>query len=397
MANTLLTPDEITMESLRVLHQQCNFIGSIDKQYDDSYAKEGAKIGSSLRIRLPNQYTVTTGAALQAQDSTEESVTLNVSTQKHVGMKFTSDDLTLDIDKFSERYIQPAVSVLAANIEADALNMYKDVYQIADQDATAFDLDTVLYGRQILNEALAPMDNSRTALLSSAQTRKMVDSVSGLFQDSSTIAKQYKTGVLGKTAGFDFYENTLVPVHTTGTAAKTTGYTVNGASQTGSSVTIQTGSTTFLEGDIVTFAGCFRVHPESKASTGVLQQFVVTADSGASATTLSISPSIVTSGAKQNVSASPTDSGAVVKVGAGASETLQSNMVYHRDAFTFATADLIMPKGVDFASRKNMDGISLRIIRDYDINNDTMPCRIDVMYGYKTLRPQLAARLHADG
>ena len=385
------------MESLRVLHQQCNFIGSIDKQYDDSYAKEGAKIGSSLRIRLPNQYTVTTGAALQAQDSTEESVTLNVSTQKHVGMKFTSDDLTLDIDKFSERYIQPAVSVLAANIEADALNMYKDVYQIADQDATAFDLDTVLYGRQILNEALAPMDNSRTALLSSAQTRKMVDSVSGLFQDSSTIAKQYKTGVLGKTAGFDFYENTLVPVHTTGTAAKTTGYTVNGASQTGSSVTIQTGSTTFLEGDIVTFAGCFRVHPESKASTGVLQQFVVTADSGASATTLSISPSIVTSGAKQNVSASPTDSGAVVKVGAGASETLQSNMVYHRDAFTFATADLIMPKGVDFASRKNMDGISLRIIRDYDINNDTMPCRIDVMYGYKTLRPQLAARLHADG
>lgn len=397
MSNTILTPTQVTREILRILHQKSNFIGTINRQYDDSYAVSGAKIGDSLKIRLPNKYTVRTGRTIDVQDTTESSVTLQVATQKGVDMAFTSQDLTLSLQDFSKRILEPAVAVLAANIEADALSMYKDVYQIVDDDAAAFDFDTVLQGRQKLNEALAPMDDNRTALLTSGSTRKVVDALKGLFQDSTSIAKQYRTGMMGKTAGFDFYENTLIPVHTTGTAAKSTSYTVNGADQTGSSITIQTGTDTFLVGDIVTFAGCNRVHPESKSDTGVLQQFVVTANSGASATTLSISPAITTSGASQNVSASPTNSGAVVKVGAGASETLQTNMVYHRDAFTFATADLVMPKGVDFAARETFDGISMRVVRAYDINNDNFPCRIDVLYGFKTVRPELAVRVHADG
>lgn len=370
---------------------------TINRQYDSSFAETGAKIGSDLKIRLPNQYTVRTGRTIDVQDTTETSTTLTVATQKGVDMAFTSEDLTMSLDDFSSRILEPAMAVLAANIEADALSMYKDVYQIVDDDAAAFDFDTVLQGRQKLNEALAPMDNNRVALLTSGSTRKVVDALKGLFQDSEAIKKQYKTGMMGRTAGFDFYENTLIPVHTTGTAAKTTAYTVNGASQTGSSITVQTGTTTFLKGDIVTFAGCNRVHPESKADTGVLQQFVITADTGASPTTLSISPAIVTSGATQNVSASPTNGGAVVKVAAGASETIQCNMVYHRDAFTFATADLLMPKGLDFSAREVFDGISMRVVRQYDINNDNLPCRIDVLYGYKTIRAQLAARVHADG
>jgi len=397
MSNSILTPTAVTREVLRILHQKCNFIGSISRQYDDSFAQSGAKIGDSLKIRLPNKYTVRTGRTIDVQDTSESSVTLQVATQKGVDMAFTSNDLTLSLDDFSKRILEPAVSVLAANIEADALSMYKDVYQIVDDDGAAFDFDTVLQGRQKLNEALAPMDENRTALLTSGSTRKVVDALKGLFQDSSAIAKQYRTGMMGKTAGFDFYENTLIPVHTTGTAAKTTGYTVNGATESGSTITIQTGTTTFLKGDVVTFAGCNRVHPESKADTGVLQQFVVTADSGASATSLSISPAIVVTGANQNVSDYPDNAGAVVKVGAGASELLQSNLAYHRDAFAFATADLVMPKGVDFAAREVFDGISMRVIRAYDINNDNFPCRIDVLYGYKTVRPELAARMHADG
>jgi hypothetical protein len=397
MANSILTSTAVTREALRILHQKCNFIGSINRAYDSSFAKEGAKIGSDLKIRLPNQYVVTNGRAIQVQDTEESSVTLSVTSQKHVAMNFVSSDLTLSIDDFSKRFLEPAMSVLAASIENDALSMYKDVYQLVDDDGAAFDFDTILAGREKLNEALAPMDDTRTALLSSRSMRKAVDGLKGLFQDSKSISEQYKTGMMGRTGGFDFYENTLLVPHTTGTAAKTTGYTVNGATQSGATITIQTGTTTFLKGDVVTLAGCYRVHPESKVSTGELQQFVVTANSGANATSLAISPAIVVSGAKQNVSAYPDNSGAVVKVGAGASELLRTDLVYHKDAFTFATADLIMPKGVDFGAREVMDGISLRIVKDYDINNDAMPCRIDVLYGYKTIRPELACRLHADG
>ena len=197
---------------------------------------------------------------------------------------------------------------------------------------------------------------------------------------------------MGRTAGFDFYENTLLGSQTTGTAASATTYTVNGAGQTGSQVTVATGATTFKKGDIVTFAGCYTVHPETKAVSASLQPFVVTADYAGGAGNLQISPSIVTSGGAQNVSASPTNGGAVTKVG-GASAVYKPSLVYHKDAFTFATADLVMPQGVDFAAREVMDGISMRIVRKYAISTDTLPCRIDVLYGYKTLRAQLAARI----
>jgi hypothetical protein len=289
------------------------------------------------------------------------------------------------------------MSVLAATMEADALSMYKDVYNVIDQDGTAFTWNTILNGRKALNDNLAPMDNKRSALMSTTNSVKLVDALKGLFNDPTQISKQFREGAMGKSAGFDFYENTLLNLHQTGTAAKTTGYLSNGATQSGSTITVDTGSTSFLVGDVITFANVFRVHPETKVSTGVLQQFVITANSGTSATSLAISPAIVATGAAQNVSNTVADNSAVVKVGAGANELLQADMVYHEDAFAFATADLVMPEGVDFAARQVMDGISMRVVRQYAISTDTFPCRIDVLYGYKTLRPQLAARLHADG
>lgn len=397
MANTILTPTAVTREALRILHQKLNFIGTINRQYDDSFAKSGAKIGDSLKIRLPNRYTVRTGASLSTQDVTETSTTLQIATQKGVDTTFTSAELTLSLQDFSSRILDPAMSVLAANIEADAYSMYKDVSNMIDSDAAAFSFLDIMNGRRRLNEELAPLDSNRVAMLAPKHEVKIVDALKGLFHDSSAIKEQYREGMMGRTGGFDFYENSLITDHTTGTAAKTTGYLSNGATQSGATITVDTGTTTFLKGDVITFAGVNAVHPESKADLGYLKQFVVTANSGSSATSLAISPALVATGATQNASTTIADNSAIVKVGAGASELLTTSMVYHRDAFCFATADLQMPNGVDFAARETFDGISMRIVRQYAISTDTFPCRIDVLYGYKTIRPEIACRLHADG
>lgn len=392
MPNTILTPTAVTREALRVLHQKLNFIGNINRSYDDSFAKSGAKIGDSLKIRLPNEYTVRTGATLAAQDTTETSTTLQVATQKGVDLNFTSADLTLSLDDFSSRILEPAMSVLAANMEADAMSMFLDVYNNVNNIGSAITFAKLMGGRKVLNDNLAPIDNNRSALLNTQDNVDLIDALKGLFQDSAAISKQYKEGMMGRTGGFDFYENTLIPTQTTGTALSATTYTVNGANQTGSAVTVAAGATTFKKGDIITFAGCNRCHPETKADTGSLQQFVVTADYAGGAGNISVSPAITTSGGRQNVTASPTNGGAVTKVG-GASAVYKPSVVFHKDAFAFATADLVMPSGVDFAAREVMDGLSMRIVRQFDINNDKFPTRIDVMYGYKTIRPQLACRL----
>ena len=395
MANTILTPSMITREALRILHQKLNFIGNINRQYDDSFAQSGAKIGDTLRVRLPNQYTVRTGKTLSTQDTTENSVSLTVSTQKGVDVNFSSAELTLSLDDFSSRILEPAMAVLAANIEADAFTMIADVYNTVNNVGSAITFKNVMQSRKALNDNLAPLDNNRSIILNTQDQVDLIDSLKGLFQDSTAISKQYRDGMMGRTGGFDFYENTLIPTATTGTAAASTGYTVNGAvtANGSSSVVVATGTTTFKKGDVITFSGCNRVHPETKADTGSLQQFVVTADYAGGAGTLQIAPAIYTSGGMQNVLATGIANGATVAKVGGASAVYKPSLAFHKDAFTFATADLIMPKGVDFSAREVYDGISMRVVRMYDINNDNLPCRIDVLYGYKTLRAQLAARI----
>ena len=397
MANTILTPTAVTRGALAILHQKLNFVGNINRQYDDSFAKSGAKIGDSLKIRLPNQYTVRSGATLSAQDTTETSTTLQVATQVGVDLNFTSADLTLSLDDFTSRILEPAMSVLAANIESTVYTgCYKAVSNMVDGDAAALVYDHMMQGRQRMNEELAPMDGNRTAIWSPLHARKLNVDLKGLFNDSAQVAKQYREGIVGRTGGFDHYENTHVGKHTTGTAAKVTAYLSNGATQSGAAITVDTGTTTFLIGDVITFAGVNAVHPETKADLGRLMQFVITANSGGSATSLAISPTLVATGATQNVTTTVADNSAVVKVGAGASETLDTSMVFHKNAFTFATADLVMPQGVDFSAREVLDGVSMRIVRQYDITNDKFPCRVDVLYGYKAIRPSQACRIHAD-
>jgi hypothetical protein len=406
MPNSLLTVNQLTREALRVLHQKLTFVGSINRQYDDSFAKSGAKIGSDLRIRLPNEYVTRTGAALSAQDTAEQSTTLSVSTQRGVDLTFTSAELTLSLDDFSKRIIQPAMSVLAATIEADALSMMSDVYNVVRNNGSALTFARVLQGRKSLNDALAPMDDNRTALLNTQDNVDLVDALKGLFQDSSAIKSQYRDGVMGRTGGFEFAESTYLPTITSGTTVSgSTAYLttaiVSGGTVGNSVIPVSGATTTFVAGDIIQISGVFRVHPETKANTGVLQTFVVTSAFAGGTGNLAVSPPVysATTGAaagRRNVSAQIPAGAQIIKMTGDSGYVMRPSLTYHKDAFTFATADLVMPEGVDFASRQVFDGISMRIVRQYTISDDSMPCRIDVLYGYKTLRAQLAARLHSN-
>ncbi len=349
MSNAILTPTAVTREALRILHQKLNFIGSINRQYDSSFAKSGAKIGDSLKIRMPNQYTVRTGKTIDVQDTAEESQTLTVATQKGVDVNFSSAELTLSLDDFSKRILDPAMARLAAHIEADAMSMYKDVYNAVWASASTLAYNNILDARVLIQRGLAPM-NDRTANLSSKDMSDLVKDTKTLFNDQAQVGKQYKEGYMGRTAGFDFVENTLWPGHTRG--AGDASYVVNtstGITSGSATVAVTAGTGSLNKGDVITIVGVNSVHPESKADPGVLQQFVIASDYSGGAGNITVSPTPITSGAKQNVVINSAGSGKAVVIAGTASGADTTSMVYQEDAFTFATADLIMPGGVDFA------------------------------------------------
>lgn len=405
MANTILTPTQVTREALRILHEKINFIGSINRQYDSSFANAGAKIGDSLAIRLPNEFTVRTGAVIDVQQVAEQSVTMSMATQKGVDISFTSKELTLHLDDFSSRILEPAMSTLASHIEADALSMVKDVYNVANfaTDLTPSSSDTtpsmaqILAAKVKLNQMLTPKDRNRTALLDSSATAGLVDALKALFQDQSSLSKQYREGVMGYASGFTFAENDLLPSQTVGDrVVDDAKYVASGSSGATFKIDDFTAATpTIKAGEIIRVAGVYAVHPETKVAYPWLKTFVVTSNVNctSNAGTLTISPAIVTSGAGQNVSAAPVNAAAVYFCG-DASATFGQQICYHKDAFAFVTADLedVSQYGT-WGARETMDGISMRIARQYQITNDTIPCRIDVLYGYKAIRPQLACRI----
>jgi len=401
MANSILTIDMITRKALEILENNLVITRNVNRQYDDSFAVSGAKIGSTLRIRLPDRALVTDGAALQVQDDAEQSTTLTVSTQKHIGVNFTTAELTLSLDDFAERVLKPRISQLASSIDADVANAYKAIFNTVGTPGTAPATALVLLqAQQKLNESAAGMA-PRYATVNPAANAGLVNGLSGFFNPTDTISKQFKNGMMGTgVLGFDEINmSQSIKVHTTGSRAGT--ILVNGAVSTQGQSTISidglTGATdTVTVGDVFTIANVFAVNPQTRESTGSLQQFVVTAaQTGVSnaLANMAISPPIYTStSALATVNSFPADNAAVTFVGT-ASTAYPQNMIYHKDAITFATADLVMPQGVDMAARANHNGISMRVVRAYDINNDRMPCRIDVLYGFSTIRPQMACRL----
>ncbi len=369
---------------------------TVNRQYDDSFAVEGAKIGSTLRIRLPDRALVTDGAALQVQDDNEQYTTLAVSSQKHIGVNFTTAELTMQLDDFADRVLKPRISQLAASIDADVANSFKYIgNSVGTPGTTPATSLVLLQAQQKLNENAAVM-SPRYATVNPAANAALIEGMKGLFNPVSAISKQFKNGMFGEgILGYDELNmSQSVKQFTTGSRAGTV--TVNATvTAEGSTTVVLTGlgSTTIKAGDVFTIADCFAVNPQTRESTGSLYQFVALADVTASTTASVTVPAMYSAGqALATVNALPVSGKAVTFVGAASTQYPQ-NLIYHKDAIAFATADLLMPQGVDMASRQVHNGISLRIVRQYDINNDRLPCRIDVLYGYSVIRPQMAVRL----
>ena len=401
MANTILTPTMIAKEALMAFKNQLGFTKNINKQLSSEFGVKGAKIGTSINIRKPARFSVQTGATLVNQDVTEESTTLTLDTQNHVAFKFSSSELTLSVDEFRKRYIDNAVIALANQVDLNGLQMaaQNTFNSVGTPGSTPSALVTYLQAQQKLNEMSCPKGNKRSLMINPAASTSIVDALKGLFQSSESIAKQYEDGLMGYAIGAKWMMSQNVYTHTTGPQGGTP--LVNGGSQSGASLVTDgwtaAAASRLKKGDVFTIAGVFAVNPVSKQSTGALQQFLVTADvssDGSGNLTASISPSIVTSGSLQTVSGSPADNAAITVVGAASTATPQ-NILMHEDAFVMGVADLELPGGVDFAAVASdpESGLSLRIVRAYDISADSFPCRLDILYGHKAVRPEWACRI----
>ena len=400
MSNSLLTIDMITRKSLEILENNLVISRNVNKEYDDSFAVEGAKIGSTLRIRLPDRALVTDGAALQVQDDNEQYTTLAVSSQKHIGINFTSAELTMQLDDFAERVLKPRISQLASSVDADVANSYKAIFNtVGTPGTTPATALVLLQAQQKLNESATPM-SPRYATVNPAANAGLVNGLSGFFNPTGTISRQFKTGMMGEgVLGYDEMNMSQSIVnHTTGSRAGTILVNETVATQGQATITLDglTSTTTVTVGDVFTIAGVYAVNPQTRLSTGSLQQFVVTAAQTAVSgdmANMAISPPMYTAAnALATIDAFPANNAAVTFVGT-ASTVYPQNLVYHKNAITLATADLLLPQGVDMASRQVHNGISMRIVRQYDINNDRMPCRVDVLYGFNTIRAPMACRI----
>ena len=398
MANSILTVDQITREALRVLENNLVLTRNVNRQYDSSFAVQGAKIGDTLRIRKPDRALVTDGASLVVQDENQQYTTLTVSSQKHIGMSFTSAEMTMNLDEFSKLIIEPRVSQLAASIDADVANAFKYIGQsVGTPGATPATSQVLLSANQKLNEAAAPM-GSRYATVNPAANAGLVEGMKGLFNPTGTIAKQFKSGMMGEgILGLDEI-NMSQSIQTFTTGSRTNGTTAAAVSSQGAESVSLSGlgnGGTVKAGEVFTIADCYAVNPQTRQSTGSLFQFVVRADAtadGSGNATVSVAPIYNASHALATVESLPASGKTVTFLGA-ASTPYPQNLVYCKDAITFATADLVLPKGVDMASRVQHNGISLRLVRQFDIASDRLLTRLDVLYGYGVIRPEMACRL----
>ncbi len=393
MANTLTTIDMVLRESLRVAHETLTFIGTVDRSYDDSFARNGAKIGDTLRVRNPNQYVRRKGSrVMDVQDQDETTQDVVVATQDGVDMRFNSAELKLSIDELSRRYIEPAVKVLVSGIEGDMLNaVTKDVYNLTGTAGTVVgtsaDIKAIGDARAKLNQNLAPKDNKRSTQFDSVTMAQIVSGTQALFHDGGQIKEAFREGFIGRNAMATFFENEKTYAHTSGTDHTTVD--VDGVPADGATTLVTAGGSSVV-GAVFTIAGVKAVHPETKIAYQHDQQFVITVHT--SDTSWEISPAMILTGAKQNISVLPALNDVVTLFGT-ANSVLQQNLMYHKDAFTFVTADLPLFEDAEKTSRRVQDGLSMRVWQGSDIRNDELLMRIDILYGFKTLRPEWACRI----
>lgn len=392
MANTLLTPTAVTRKTQSVLHGKLVLAKNVDRQYDSQYQADGAKEGADIKIRLPNKYTIRTGKNLAVQDTTNTSVTLTRATQIGVDMDFSSAELTMEMEDFSERIIDPAAAIVAANIEDAIAARYVDVPNlVGTAGTTPATMLVVLQAGARLDDNLAARDDKRVVALSPLAMATIVDGYKGLFQSADKISDQYKSGMIKDMAtGFKWAMCPVINPHANSAGITSSILSNSATTQTGSEITVDTTTTAYSAGTVVTFDGVYAVNDETKVAYKHLRQFVVTS---ATTTVLTISPSIVITGSGQNCSAGVADNVAVTVVGS-ASTSYPQHLAFHKKWLTLATVDLEdVSKFGAWGARENYNDISIRIARQYDINSDTVPCRLDVLFGVKTIRPELCVRI----
>lgn len=396
MANQLLTTSLITREILSALRQKFTFLRRINMEYSDKFAVTGAKIGDTLSIRVPTNQEVRTGRIMDAGNMVDKVVPLTISDQNGIDLVYSSADMALDIDDFRARYLEQPLARLASTIESRVMSRalpYAANF-VANSDGK-LDLKEALLANKMLTDNLAPTE--RFMLTNTSGTVQVIDQLKGLFNSQSELKRQYEDGLMGRAAGFDWYETSIMPAQAYGTSAIPGTYDVNGTVTNGATtIPVDTGTGTLKAGQHIQFANVYAVNAATLESTGVLRTFVVTADYAGGAGNISISPAIYSSGPEQNVTALPADNADVVVLGA----TTQTgvNLGFARDFVTFASVDLPLPPNKD-ASRATIGGpggLSVRMVRDYDTINDQFLNRVDVLWGSTVLRPEFGVVIPND-
>ena len=412
MANNLLTISKITNEALMVLENELTFTSEVDRNYDDQFAVVGAKIGNTVNVRRPGRFIGTTGPALNVEDFNETSVPVTLTTQFHVDTQFTTQDLALSLDMFSDRVLKPAIAAIANKIDRDGLSMA--TLQTANIVGTAgtppTGLITYLTAGAFLDSEGAPRDGRRSCIVEPFTSATIVDSLKGLFVPSDRIGTQYEKGLMGRdSAGMNWKMDQNVVSQTFGSFAGTAvcsttvaaGFLASGWASSSTITLTATGTVSLNAGDVFQIAGVYAVNPQNRQAYGTnkLRNFVVkTAVTGTNGTMqVVVSPAVISAGQFQNVSIPTTTTTAAVTFFNSAGTVSPQNIIMHRNAFTMACCDLELPEGVHFAGRASDKeiGLSMRVVRQYTINNDSIPTRLDVLYGWAPLYPELACRVAA--
>ncbi len=412
MANTLATPTWVTNEVARYFVNSIKFVANVNRTYDDAYEESGAKVGYTVNARLPQRWQVTDGQALQLQNITDQTVPITLTNQKNVAFSWSSAQATMELDRIRQRYVQPAAESLANAADYLAFqNTYTDVYSAVGTPGTTPSATlTYLQGGVKMTDLSTPIEG-RCAVLDPLAMATIANTSTTLFNPSATISENYRSGMFGRNQlGFaEWYQDQNRPVFTTGSFTSATPL-INGANQTGSTINTDgwaSGASTLNKGDILTLAGVYSVNPLSNASTGRLQQFVVTAttsDSSGAMATLPISPSIITSGQLQTVTASPADNAAIIPLGSTittGSGTMTAtvspqSMLFHKDAFAFVMADLVQPNaGARSTTVRSKEwGIAIRYVEQYQSSTDQNANRLDILIGAATVQARLACRVY---
>lgn len=402
MSNSILTISMITREAMRILENNLTFTKGVNREYDDKFGIQGAKVGNTLNVRLPARYVGRTGPTLSVENQTETYVPLTLGTQAGVDVQFTSQDMTLSLDDFSERVLAPQLANIANRIDHDGLAQALNIYQaVGTPGTTPSSLLPFLLGSAKMKLAAAPQDNLRSCVIDPNAEAQVVNGLTTLFNPTEEIADQYKSGTMGKAIGFKWSSDANVNSYTVGSQGGSPIVAAGNGTQTGAAISTSgwtsAAASRLNVGDIFTIAGTYAVNPQTRLTTGQLQQFVVTAAFSSNSSglgTISISPSIVTTGQAQNVTQGAAASSVITVLGA-ANTVTPMNLLYHRDAFILGSADLVMPRGVHMAARvaSKKVGVSIRMVQAYDVVNDIFPCRLDVLYGWATPYPQLACRI----